>query len=104
MLVDRQSVQDHIYGRSGVATGNFVSNPERLVSKIHQMGVRRQGQPGTGCRWLEEGGPDGIRAKDGNEAEVRIPEVGTMTSGTSLVGIATFARSRALERRTMIYA
>src|SRR5712671_2942427 len=27
LLVDRASVQDHIYGRTGLATGNFVNNP-----------------------------------------------------------------------------
>ena len=96
MLVDRQSAQDHIYGRTGVATGNFVNNPERLVSKIHQMGVqRRQGQPGAGSRWLQEGGSGRHQGQGRQEAEVRIPDVGTMTSGTSLVGIATFEGSRA---------
>ena len=33
MLVDRKSVEDHIYGRTGVATGNFLNNPERVRSK-----------------------------------------------------------------------
>ena len=33
MLVDRASVQEHIYGRTGVATGNFLNNPERFRSK-----------------------------------------------------------------------
>ena len=33
MLVDRKSVEEHIYGRTGVATGNFLNNPERFRSK-----------------------------------------------------------------------
>ena len=33
MLVDRKSVEDHIYGRTGVATANFLNNPERFRSK-----------------------------------------------------------------------
>ena len=33
LLVDRQAVQDHIYGRTGVATRNFLNNPERFRSK-----------------------------------------------------------------------
>ncbi|HKQ87908.1 MAG TPA: ABC transporter substrate-binding protein, partial [Candidatus Acidoferrales bacterium] len=33
LLVDRASIQAHIYGRTGVATGNFINSPERFVSK-----------------------------------------------------------------------
>jgi peptide/nickel transport system substrate-binding protein len=33
LLVDRGSIQAHIYGRTGVATGNFINSPERFVSK-----------------------------------------------------------------------
>src|SRR6185312_1237269 len=33
MLVDRKSVEEHIYGRTGLATGNFLNNPPRFVSK-----------------------------------------------------------------------
>src|SRR6516165_295291 len=33
LLVDRASVEAHIYGRTGIATGNFVNNPPRFVSK-----------------------------------------------------------------------
>jgi peptide/nickel transport system substrate-binding protein len=33
LLIERKSVQDHIYGRTGVATGNFVNNPKKFVSK-----------------------------------------------------------------------
>jgi peptide/nickel transport system substrate-binding protein len=40
LLVDRASVQAHIYGRTGVATGNFINNPERSVSKNNWRGCR----------------------------------------------------------------
>ena len=32
LLVDRKSVQDFIYGRTGVATANFLNNPPRFRS------------------------------------------------------------------------
>src|SRR5579864_363766 len=32
LLVDRQAVQDHIYGRTGIATGNFLNDPVRYRS------------------------------------------------------------------------
>ena len=33
LLVDRASVEAHIYGRTGVATGNFLNSPERFRSR-----------------------------------------------------------------------
>src|SRR5437868_2708971 len=33
LLVDRASVQAYIYGRTGIATGNFVNAPKRFVSQ-----------------------------------------------------------------------
>src|SRR5258708_37813335 len=33
LLVDRAAVQTHIYGRIGIATGNYINNPPRFVSK-----------------------------------------------------------------------
>src|SRR3546814_13304971 len=33
LLVDRKSVGDHIYGRTGRATANFLNAPERFASK-----------------------------------------------------------------------
>ncbi len=33
LLVDRASVQKYIYGRTGIATGNFINDPQRFVSK-----------------------------------------------------------------------
>ena len=32
VLIDRKSVEEHIYGRTGTATGNYVNNPKKFVS------------------------------------------------------------------------
>jgi peptide/nickel transport system substrate-binding protein len=67
MLIDRQSVQDHIYGRTGTATGNFVNNPERFVSKTTkwEFNVDKANQVLEAAGWKK--GADGIRAKDGKK-------------------------------------
>src|SRR5262249_56619843 len=39
LLVDRASVEKHIYGRTGRATGNFVNNPSRYASKSAQTAL-----------------------------------------------------------------
>ena len=58
MLIDRKSVEDHIYGRTGIATGNFVNNPKRFALDEHEVGIqRRQGEPDPGRR------PAGRRAR-----------------------------------------
>jgi len=65
MLVDRASVQTYIYGRTGIATGNFINNPKRFVSP----NTKWEFEVAKGSQMLEEAGwkrgPDGIRAKDG---------------------------------------
>jgi peptide/nickel transport system substrate-binding protein len=67
LLVDRQSVQDHIYGRTGIATGNFVNNPERYRSKNTkwEFNVEKANQLLDAGGWKR--GPDGVRAKDGKK-------------------------------------
>jgi peptide/nickel transport system substrate-binding protein len=67
MLVDRASVQDHIYGRTGVATGNFINNPERFRSKntAWEFNVDKANAILEAAGWTK--GPDGIRAKDGKK-------------------------------------
>jgi peptide/nickel transport system substrate-binding protein len=67
LLVDRASVQEHIYGRTGVATGNFVNNPQRFVSKNTkwEFSVEKANQLLEAAGWKR--GPDGIRAKDGKK-------------------------------------
>jgi peptide/nickel transport system substrate-binding protein len=70
LLVDRASVQEHIYGRTGVATGNFVNAPERFVSKNTkwEFSIDKANQVLEQAGWKR--GPDGIRAKDGKKLKL----------------------------------
>ncbi len=70
MLVDRKSVEDHIYGRTGSATGNFLNNPERVRSKNTkwEFNVEKASQLLEEAGWKK--GPDGIRAKDGKKLKL----------------------------------
>src|ERR1041385_5125564 len=63
LLVDRKSVQDHIYGRAGQASGNFVNNPPRYTSKNTkwEFNIDKANQILDAAGWAK--GPDGIRAK-----------------------------------------
>jgi peptide/nickel transport system substrate-binding protein len=67
LLIDRQSVQDHIYGRTGVATGNFVNNPKRFVSTNTkwEFNIDKANQVLEAGGWKK--GSDGIREKDGKK-------------------------------------
>jgi len=67
LLVDRKSVQDYIYGRSGIATGNYLNNPEKVRSKNTkwEFNVDKANQVLDAGGWKR--GPDGIRAKDGKK-------------------------------------
>jgi peptide/nickel transport system substrate-binding protein len=70
LLVDRAAVQKHIYGRTGVATANFLNNPERFRSTKmkYEFNVEKASQ------LLEQGGwkkgSDGIREKDGKKLKL----------------------------------
>jgi peptide/nickel transport system substrate-binding protein len=63
LLVDRKSVQDFIYGRTGVATANFLNNPERFRSKAtkFEFNIDKANQVLEAAGWKK--GADGIRAK-----------------------------------------
>jgi peptide/nickel transport system substrate-binding protein len=67
LLVDRKSVEDHIYGRTGVATANFLNNPERFRSKTMtwEFSIDKANDLLEKAGWKR--GPDGIRAKDGKK-------------------------------------
>ena len=75
MLVDRKSVEDHIYGRTGIATGNFLNNPERVRSKNTkwEFNVEKANQTPRG-RGLEEGTRRHPR-QGRQEAQVRLPDL-----------------------------
>jgi peptide/nickel transport system substrate-binding protein len=65
LLVDRKSVEDHIYGRTGVATANFLNNPERFRSKTtkYEFNIDKANKILDDAGWKL--GSDGIREKGG---------------------------------------
>ena len=67
VLVDRGSIQEEIYGRTGIATANFVNAPARFVSKNTkwEFNVDKANQILDAAGWKR--GADGIRAKDGKK-------------------------------------
>jgi peptide/nickel transport system substrate-binding protein len=67
LLVDRKSVEDHIYGRTGYATANFLNNPERFRSKNmkYEFSVEKANAVLEAAGWKR--GSDGIRTKDGKK-------------------------------------
>jgi peptide/nickel transport system substrate-binding protein len=70
LLVDRAAVEAHIYGRIGVATGNFINNPQRFVSKNTkwEFNIEKANQILEGAGWKR--GPDGVRAKGGKQLKL----------------------------------
>ncbi len=70
LLVDRGAIQEHIYGRTGLATANFLNNPERFRSKSTkwEFNVDKANQILEAAGWKR--GADGIRAKDGKKMKV----------------------------------
>jgi len=70
MLVDRAAVETHIYGRTGIATGNFLNAPERFRSKNTkwEFNIDKASQILEEAGWKK--GPDGIRAKDGKKLKI----------------------------------
>jgi peptide/nickel transport system substrate-binding protein len=70
LLVDRGSVEAHIYGRTGVATGNFINNPERFVSKNAkwEFSIDKANRVLDEAGWKR--GTDGVRAKDGKRLKL----------------------------------
>ena len=65
LLVDRASVQEQIYGRTGIATANFLNEPKKFNSKNtkYELNVDKANQVLEAAGWKK--GSDGIRAKDG---------------------------------------
>ena len=70
LLVDRASVEAHIYGRTGIATGNFVNNPPRFVSKNTnwEFNIDKANKVLDDAGWKR--GSDGIRAKEGKRLKL----------------------------------
>ena len=67
MLVDKDSIEKHIYGRTGNATANFVNNPERFRSKTtkFEFNIDKANDILEKAGWKK--GSDGIREKDGKK-------------------------------------
>ena len=65
LLIDRASIEKYIYGRTAVATANFVNNPERFRSKNtkFEFNIEKANQILETAGWKK--GADGVRAKDG---------------------------------------
>jgi peptide/nickel transport system substrate-binding protein len=70
LLVDRAAVQEQIYGRTGIATANFLNQPERFQSKAtkFEFNVDKANQILEAAGWKK--GSDGIRAKDGKRLKI----------------------------------
>src|SRR5262249_51611487 len=67
MLVDKASVEKFIYGRTGIATANFVNNPEKFRSKTtkYEFNIDKASDILEKAGWKKGG--DGIREKDGKK-------------------------------------
>ena len=70
MLVDRASVQKHIYGRTGLATANYLNNPERVRSRNTkwEFNIDKANALLEQAGWKRGG--DGIRVKDGKKLKL----------------------------------
>lgn len=71
-LVDRQSIQTFIYGRTGIQTTNFVNNPQRFVSGQFRtsFNVELAAEKLEASGWKRS--PDGIRQKDGKRLKLML--------------------------------
>jgi peptide/nickel transport system substrate-binding protein len=67
LLADRQSIQDFIYGRTGIATANFLNNPPRYRSPNNkfEFNVDKASAILDAAGWKK--GADGIREKGGKK-------------------------------------
>jgi peptide/nickel transport system substrate-binding protein len=65
LSVDRVSIQEHLVGRTGQITANFLNSPERFRShnSTWEFSVEKAGETLEQAGYLR--GADGIRAKDG---------------------------------------
>ena len=67
LIIDNKSVEQHIYGRTGPATRDFLNNPPRFRSKDNPIdfNVDKANDLLEKAGWKK--GADGIRAKDGKK-------------------------------------
>ena len=67
LLADRKGIQEFIYGRTGVATSNFMNNPPRFRSPNTkwEFNIDKANQILDGAGWKR--GSDGVREKGGKK-------------------------------------
>ncbi len=65
LLLDQDSIQKYIFGRTGIGTSNFVTNPKQYRSKntTKEFSIEKAIGVLEQADWKP--GPDGIRVKDG---------------------------------------
>jgi peptide/nickel transport system substrate-binding protein len=70
LLVDRASIQEHLFGRNGQITANFLNAPERFRSRntSWEFSVDKANQILDQGGWARGG--DGVRAKDGKRLKM----------------------------------
>lgn len=70
LVVDRDGIQKYIYGRTGIATANFLNNPQRFVSKNikYEFNIDKANQVLEAAGWKK--GADGIREKNGKKLKL----------------------------------
>jgi peptide/nickel transport system substrate-binding protein len=70
LLVDRASIQEHLIGRNGQITANFLNAPERFRSRntSWEFNLDKASQLLNEAGWLR--GPDGIRVKNGRRLKL----------------------------------
>ena len=70
LLVDRKSVQDHIYGRTGIATANFLNNPPAVRSPnlTYEFNIEKAAKLLDDAGWKR--GAGGIREKGGKRLKL----------------------------------
>jgi len=70
LLLDRQSIQQAVYGRGGVVTANVVNNPAPLNSPNHkaEFSIDKAQALLDGAGWAR--GADGLRAKGGRKLKL----------------------------------
>ncbi len=70
LLIDRQGIQEFIFGRAGMATANFVNNPMRFRSPNRKMefNVDKANALLDGAGWKR--GADGVREKGGRKLKL----------------------------------
>jgi len=67
LLVDKDSIEKHIYGRIGIATPNYINNPDQFRSKTtkSEFNIDKANALLDKAGWAR--GADGVRAKDGKK-------------------------------------